>query len=161
MAKVEFDVETSLEPERVMEALLDFSERRPEIWSDLAPEFYEVHSVEENTAEVKEGSILPGIKIWAVEQYSWKRSTDYSVEPGVVSWKALECNFCEPGGGMEVTIASNGSGGSKVHATWQRVPTTFVGRMLIGAVVLSRGGVISWGMKKTLDGLAATSTTSG
>ena len=36
MPEVEMDVETTLPPERVREALLDFSERRPQIWPGIA-----------------------------------------------------------------------------------------------------------------------------
>ena len=46
MAHVELDIEdTSLYPERVIRALTDFSERRPEIWPCLHPSLYEVHSL--------------------------------------------------------------------------------------------------------------------
>ena len=35
MARVEFDVHTSLAPDRLIDALTDFSERRPDVWPDL------------------------------------------------------------------------------------------------------------------------------
>jgi len=37
MPKLEMDVETTLPPERVREALLDFSKRRPQIWPGITP----------------------------------------------------------------------------------------------------------------------------
>ena len=52
MAKIEMDVETSLDPERVKAALLDFSPRRPEIWPGIAPSMYEVYSVGDTSAEI-------------------------------------------------------------------------------------------------------------
>jgi hypothetical protein len=45
MARVELDVENSLPPQRVREALLDFSQRRPNIWPGLERGLYEVYSV--------------------------------------------------------------------------------------------------------------------
>jgi hypothetical protein len=42
MARVELDVENSLPPQRVREALLDFSQRRPNIWPGLERGLYEV-----------------------------------------------------------------------------------------------------------------------
>ena len=51
MARLEFDVDTSLSPERVAGALLDFSPRRPEIWPGIEPSLYEVYSVGETSAE--------------------------------------------------------------------------------------------------------------
>src|SRR3989304_248929 len=55
MPRVEADVETTLSPERVREALLDFSDRRPEIWTGLAGEMDEVYSVGETSADGRGG----------------------------------------------------------------------------------------------------------
>ncbi len=54
MARVELDIDTPLPPERVIAALTDFSERRPEIWPGLHPKHYEVRSVGDSWAEVKD-----------------------------------------------------------------------------------------------------------
>jgi hypothetical protein len=153
MAKFELDFDTELSPDGVMDALLDFSDRRPDVWSDLAPDFYEVLSVGENEAKVKEGSILPGVKIWALEHYEWQRPADWS-RPGRIAWHAIESNFCTPGSGMTLDISEGANGGSHIHATWERTPTSLTGRVLVGAVVLSRGRIIASGIKKTLDRLA-------
>jgi hypothetical protein len=45
VARLELDIESSLPPQRVIDALIDFSDRRPDIWPGLAREFYEVYSV--------------------------------------------------------------------------------------------------------------------
>jgi hypothetical protein len=71
MPKVEMDVETTLPPERVRAALLDFSHRRPQIWPGIAPSLYEVSSVGDTTADVKEGTKSPGMTVWARERYDW------------------------------------------------------------------------------------------
>jgi hypothetical protein len=146
MARFEFELDTTLSPKELTDFLLDFSDRRPEIWPSIAPEFYEVYEVGETTAEVREGSTMPGMKIWAKEHYDWST-------PGVVSWKAIESNFCTPGSGMEIRMTEKEGGGSHVHATWERHPTSFVGRILIGMVVLSRGRLISSDLAKSLKRL--------
>jgi hypothetical protein len=69
--KVEMDLETTVAPDRVREALLDFSDRRPDIWPSLDRSFYEVHSVGETTAEIREGTKSPGMTVWARERYDW------------------------------------------------------------------------------------------
>ena len=46
------DVESDVAPELVRRALLDFSERRPEIWPQLDAKTYKVHWVDETSAEV-------------------------------------------------------------------------------------------------------------
>jgi hypothetical protein len=57
--RFDLELETSAPPERVRAALLDFSERRPEIWPGLSREFYEVYSVGEtkrrSRADPREG----------------------------------------------------------------------------------------------------------
>jgi hypothetical protein len=63
MARLEVGIESTLPLQRVIDALIDFSDRRPEMWPGLAPEFYEVYSVGETSAYGKEGSAMSGLKI--------------------------------------------------------------------------------------------------
>jgi hypothetical protein len=127
---VEFDLDTSLEPDRIHSMLTDFSPRRPEIWPGLWEGAFEVYSVGEGMAEVREGNRTP--KIWARERYDWST-------PGVVRWTVVESNFCEPGSFVEARIAPREAGGSRVHVTWERTPTTFAAR-LMGAMIKATGG---------------------
>lgn len=60
------DLETSASPEKVRSALIDFSERRPQLWPGIEPSLYEVYSIAETTADVREGNKVPGGKVWAV-----------------------------------------------------------------------------------------------
>src|SRR5438046_10403276 len=89
MPKVEMDVETTLPPERVKEALLDFSDRRPEIWTGIDPTQYEVYSVSETSAEIREGTKLAGAKVWARERYDWS-------QPNTIRWTVEESNSPRP-----------------------------------------------------------------
>jgi hypothetical protein len=41
---VEFDLETTASPEKVRTALIDFSERRPQLWSGIEPTLNEVYT---------------------------------------------------------------------------------------------------------------------
>src|SRR5436305_11495282 len=90
MPMVEMDLETAVAPERVRAALLDFSDRRPELWPGIEPSLYEVYSVGDTTAEIKEGSRMPGTSFWAVEHYDWSR-------PDIVTWTLRKSNFCTVG----------------------------------------------------------------
>ena len=65
---LEFD--TPVAPDRIVSAMTDFSEHRPELWPMLAPSLYKVHSVGRNTADVTEGSTRP-FEVWAREAYTW------------------------------------------------------------------------------------------
>ena len=71
MPRLELDIDTDVPPEKVKAALLDFTERQPDIWPGLAREHYEVFEVGETHAIVKEGSKPPNI--WAKERYDWSK----------------------------------------------------------------------------------------
>jgi len=143
MARLEFDVDTSLSPERVTGALLDFSPRRAEIWPGLEPGLYEVYSVGETSADIREGTKFPGMKIWAREHYDWST-------PGTVTWTVVESNFSAPGSNVSATITPGEAGGSHIHIMWERTGTTFVGRMIVSMIKLSKGKPIAASMKKAL-----------
>jgi hypothetical protein len=142
--RAEFDVETSLPPERVRQLLLDFSERRPDVWPALERSLYEVYSVGETTAEVKEGSKMPGMTIWARELYEFS-------DPSVVRWSAIESNFCTPGSGVVVALHPREGGGTRVRVEWQRVGTTFKGRAVIRLIALTGGRPVASYLKKTFQ----------
>src|ERR671930_140737 len=79
MPKVELDIETSVSPERVRAALLDFSERRPEIWPGITPSLFEVYAVGETSADIKERTKMPRSYFWAQHYYA-------SPTPGPITW---------------------------------------------------------------------------
>jgi polyketide cyclase/dehydrase/lipid transport protein len=150
MPKVEMDVETNLPPEKVLGALLDFSERRPEIWPGIEPSLYEVYSVGENEAVIKEGSKMPGVMIWAKEHYDWST-------PGTVTWTVRESNFCAPGSYVSATVTAKGQGGSHIHVVWNRTPTSLTGRLATALIKLTNGKPVAASIKKALDKLDRTS----
>jgi len=144
MARVELDVETSLSPERVRDAFLDFSEGRPEIWPSLEPSLYEVYSVGESSAEVREGSRMPGTTIWARELYDWST-------PGTIRWTVRESNFCASGSYVAATLVPLEGVGTRVHVEWERTGTSLLGRLLIRMIALSRGRPIATSLRQALE----------
>ena len=132
MPRVEFDMHTPLPSERVLEMLTDFSDKRPDIWPGLWRDAYEVYSAGAKTAEVREGSKSP--KVWARERYDWS-------VPGTVRWEVLESNFCKPGSFVEARVKPR-NGGSTVHITWNRTPTSPMGYVATALIVLTRGGPV-------------------
>jgi hypothetical protein len=146
MAKIEMDIATKLAPERVIEALTDFSERRPDIWPILSREYYEVYSVGDTWAEVREGNVKP-IRTWAKERYDWST-------PGKVTWTVNESNFCKPGSYVSAAITAAEGGGSHVHITWERFPSNVKGQIAAIMMTLTKGGPIPKYMRNVLDGLA-------
>jgi hypothetical protein len=145
MGRLELDIDTDVAPEKVKAALLDFTERRPDIWPGLAREHYEVYEVGEDHAMVKEGSKSPNI--WAKERYDWST-------PGVVRWEVVESNFCTPGSFVEARLDPRQGGGTRIHVAWERTPTTFPARIMLGLIKLTGGRPIASSVKKGLANVA-------
>ncbi len=158
MPKVEMDMETTVEPEAVRGALLDFTERRPEIWPGIEPSLYEVIRIGDTWAEIQEGSRMPGARIWAKERYDWST-------PGLITWTVQESNFCTPGSFVSAEIAALPGGGSLIHVTWNRTPTTFIGRVAAFMIVATRGrpvrASLEAGLKRVQQAQAANADRAG
>ena len=140
---VEFDIASSAPPEKVIAALTDFTDRRPEIWPGISRSWYEVYSVEATSADVREGSGSPKGSIWAKEHYDWSM-------PGLVTWTVRESGFCAPGSFVSAKVDRAGDGGSKIHITWEREPTTTAGRVAAFLIKVTRGGPVASSFKKGL-----------
>ena len=136
MPNVELDLETAVPPERVRDALLDFSERRPEIWPGIEPSLYRVFSVGETSAVIQEGSKMPGGQIFARERYDWS-------DPALVRWTVIESNFCAPGSSVSAEIKPRAGGGSRIHVTWDRSPTSLQGLIAALLIVVTRGAPVA------------------
>jgi hypothetical protein len=146
MGRVQVDVETSLPPDRVREALIDFSPRRPDIWPGIERSLYEVYSVGETTAFVKEGSKFPGMTVWAKERYDWS-------DPATVRWTVEESNFCTPGSYVAATLHPRDGGGTRVQIDWERTGTTRSGRFAVRLITLTKGRPVAASVKKAFSKL--------
>lgn len=149
MAPLTMEVETSLSPDEVRTALLDFSERRPDVWPDLEPSLYQVHSVGETSADVTEGSKMPGMTIWAREAYDWS-------SPDTIRWTVTESNFCTPGSYAAVTTRPRDGGGTRVGIEWDRTGTTLKGKVIVKMVRLTKGKPIVSSVSKAFRGMEQT-----
>jgi hypothetical protein len=103
VARMTFEIQTELEPRRVLDAMVDFSDRRPDLWPALSRKYYNVHELGENWADVTEGSDTMG-GIWARERYDW------SAEDLTVKSVITESNIFKPGGTFEMRVHPSGSG---------------------------------------------------
>jgi len=150
MPHLELDVDTIVPPERIRAALLDFSERRPEIWPGLEPSLYEVYEVGDTTADIREGSKMPGTTIWAREHYDWS-------DPDPVRWTVVESNFCTPGSRVYATLNPTAGGGTRIHIDWDRTPTTFGGRVAVFIIKATKGKPLAMSIEKALKKMEADS----
>lgn len=142
---VQVDVDSDVAPELIRRALLDFTDRRPDIWPQLDRKTYEVHWVAETSAEVTEGSPFP--KVWSREHYDWSHST-------AITWTAVESNFCTPGSHILMDVAPNSSGGSRVSVTWDRSAANLRGRLNLAVVALGGNRLLRWATRKSLADVA-------
>ena len=129
MPRFAFDLRTSAPPEVVRAALLDFSERRPDVWPGLPRDQYEVYEVGDTWAEVREGYRGP---IWWRERYDWSM-------PGRVEWFAVDSGFGAPGSRVIFDIEGGDGVGSRVHVIWDRQGKTIFGKLFMGLMALTRG----------------------
>ena len=141
--QLELESETSLSPEQTVAALTDFSPARPQMWTGISPQYYEVYTVGETSADVREGTKRGGLNVWAKEHYDWS-------EPGTVTWTVKESNFCTPGSYVRADIRPREGGGSIIKCTWDRTPTSPSGRFVFAIMKLSRGKAIESSMRKGL-----------
>ncbi|WP_415856499.1 hypothetical protein [Sinomonas sp. G460-2] len=146
MSSVEFDLETTASPEKVRAALIDFSERRPKLWPGIEPSLYEVYSVGETTADVREGTKGPGGKIWAHEHYDWS-------DPETVRWTVQKSNFSAPGSYVSATLSPGRGGGSIVHISWDRTGSTALGRLICWIIRRSNGKPVAASFQRGLTAL--------
>ena len=143
VSAIEFDLETIASPEKVRAALIDFSERRPRLWPGIEPSLYEVYSVGESTADVREGSKAPGGKVWAREHYDWS-------DRHTVRWTVQESNFSVPGSYVVATVRPGRDGGSIVHVAWDRTGSTVLGWLICRIIRLSKGRPVAASFKRGL-----------
>ena len=138
------ETQSSLSPEQVVHALTDFSDRRPSMWTGISPQHYQVFSVGETSADVREGTKRGPIDVWAREQYDWST-------PNTVTWTVKESNFCTPGSYVRAEIRPRPGGGSIIRSTWDRTATSMSGRFIFAVMKLSRGKPIENSMRQGLS----------
>ena len=134
---------TTLPPETVRSALIDFGEDRPQVWPGITPDLYEVYSVGETSAEIKEGTRLPLGAFWAKEHYDWS-------DPKTVRWTVVESNFCAPGSFVSATLEPRDDGGTRVRIHWERTGTSFLGKLIGRGIVLSKGKPVAASFEKAM-----------
>jgi len=129
VARFEFIIRSQASPEVIRAALLDFSDRRPELWPGLPADQYEVYEVGDTWAEIREGYRGP---IWWRERYDWS-------VPGRIQWTAVDSGFGTPGSYVVWEIEPAEGGGSRLHITWDRRGKTVFGKLLRGNVGADEG----------------------
>jgi hypothetical protein len=128
-----FQLDVREPPVKVIGAMVDFSERRPEIWPNLTARLYRVHELGAATADVTEGTALLGLEVWERVTYEWTDSVVHSV--------ITEGTIFEPGGTFEFRVEPHGDG-SRITVDYHRRSKTLFGRCAGAILHLTRGAPI-------------------
>lgn len=147
MARIHYEADGDIAPDRFIAALTDFSERRPELWPNLSPSCYKVYEVGDTWADVQEGTDILGC-VWARERYDW-------TEPGRVTLTLVESASFRPGTAIDYRIAPREGGGCHVAVDFQRIATSLNGRVVGAAVQLGGRRRFAADLRTTLARLAA------
>jgi len=146
VAKIHYEADGAISADRFVAALVDFSERRPELWPNLDAKFYELHELGDTWADVTEGTDVLG-GIWAHERYDWS-------EPGIVRLRLVEARDFRPGTIIEYRVTSRADGGCHVAVDFQRVAASLRGRFVGLVVQLTGSRRFAADLRETLDRLA-------
>lgn len=135
MTHVEFELRSPLGPAEVLANLVDFGERRLQLWPAIDPSMYLVHDVGEGWAEVTEGSDVFG-GIWARERYDWSN-------PGTVQATVQESNLWHPGGTWMLRADPVTNGGSRLTVVRDRRPRNARARLLEGLMRIAGARILA------------------
>jgi hypothetical protein len=133
MPTTRFSCHTTLSPSEVMTVLTDFGPDRASRWPNVDEAHFSLHELGPDWAEVTEGNRLA----WERERYSWDATA------GMVTIETLDSNVWRPGIGWRYRLTP-ADGGTDVHVSLTRAPTSFRGRLvgvlvsLVGARALGR-----------------------
>ena len=108
MPHVVVDLDSDISPERMLAAATDFSERRPELWPNISPEFWQLHDRGPNWAEATEGSP----SVWARERYEWSDNQ--------IVGTTQESNVFRAGGTWTLSVKPRGGVGSHIRVNFDR-----------------------------------------
>lgn len=146
MARIHYEIDGPVAPERFIAALTDFSDRRPQLWPGLDAKFFKVHAVGDTWAEVTEGTDVLG-GVWARERYDWS-------QPGLVRLTLVESADFRTGTVTEYRVSPGPSSGCHVTVDFRRIARSRRGR-LVGVVVQLTGARRFGGeLRVALDRLA-------
>jgi hypothetical protein len=145
MNKIHLTAKTSVAPERIIQALTDFSPQRLQHWSNIDPRYYQVHAVEATSADITEGSAFLG-SIWERSTYDWS-------QPGEVTSTIQSSNAFATGGFWHYHIARTEEGESLVELTVDRRGKNLKGYVLATLLRVFGRQLFSQSLAQTLKSL--------
>ena len=113
MPTIRVVLQSSLAPERVLQAAYDFTERRAEVWPAVSVPRLTVHDRGDTWADVTEGTRAGPVVNWERCRYDWS-------QPGLVTAPVTDSNvYAFPASSWEINATST-ENGSQVEMIWVR-----------------------------------------
>jgi hypothetical protein len=113
VATIHVTTHSRLSTERLLAAGYDFSVRRAEIFPAVSPKYFEVHQLDEASADVTEGTPA-GVGVnWERCHYDWST-------PGSVTATVTDSNVYQPDSSSWELRATPADDGSTVEMIWVR-----------------------------------------
>ena len=94
---------SDLPSEIVLAAARDFSDRRAQMWPDVHLEYFEVHEIGADYADVTEGNPWPIGHVWERLRYDWS-------DPRALRGTVIDSNLFKPGSTWELWATPEGAG---------------------------------------------------
>ncbi len=142
MAKLNYGTDSTLGPQPILNAAVDFSTRRPEIWPNISRKFYRVHELGDCCADVTEGSDFMG-GIWARERYDWSA-------PGLVRATVQDSNVFQKGGVWELRATPKADGGTRIEVLNHRQAKGFKGHIMGALLQLTGRTMLAKSLEQTV-----------
>jgi hypothetical protein len=120
MPTIRFQVDTALPPPAVLNALTDFSDRRPDLYRNIDRSHFRVHARGPGWADVTEGNVLA----WERNRYEWDEAA------GTVTVKTTESDSWLPSSRWDYRLRPTAAGGTQVEVTVVRNARTLRGRLI-------------------------------
>ena len=120
MPTIRFQLVTDLAPDAVLNALTDFSDRRPDLYRNIDRSHFRVHDRGPGWADVTEGNVLA----WERSRYEWDAAS------GSVTVKTSESDSWSPGSRWEYRMRPTPAGGTQVDVTVVRNARTLRGKLI-------------------------------
>ncbi len=120
MATIRFQVVSDLAPQAVLNALIDFSDRRPDLYRNIDRSHFRVHAQGPGWADVTEGNVLA----WERSRYEWDAAA------GTVTVKTTESDTWTSGSRWDYRLRPTPVGGTQVDVTVVRNARTLRGKLL-------------------------------
>jgi hypothetical protein len=147
VAKIHYEADGTISPERFITALTDFGPSRPDLWPSLDLKFFKLHEIGPTWADVTEGTDVLG-GVWGRERYDWS-------EPGLVRLELQASDDFRPGTHIDYRVTARPDRGCHVAVDFQRIAVSPRGRFVGLVVQLTGTQRFANDLRVTLERLAA------